>query len=79
MPKYTKEAIAHHSPITQLHMLAQQDDLAPEEVLGIARVHAIMAIKEAEAIVAKTTGVKGADAEELVQDLKDNPLPYMEA
>lgn len=77
MSKYTKETIAHHSPITQLHMLAQLEDLAPEEVLAVARVHAITAIAEAEAIVRETTGLEGAEAQELVQELKDNPLPYM--
>ena len=77
MPKHTKEAIRWASPCLQLHMLAQDEDLEPEEVLAIARVHAISAIQEAETVVKHTTGMEGAEARELVQDCRDNPLPYV--
>jgi len=77
MPKHTKEAILWASPFLQLHMLAQDEDLAPEEVLAIARVHAISAIREAESVVRNTTGMEGAEARDLVEEWRDNPLPYV--
>jgi hypothetical protein len=76
--QYTKEAIACSTPTLQVHMLAQLDDLAPIEVLAIARVHAGFAIHEAEAII-KTAGCSDEEAAEYVAYLRANPHPALKA